>query len=131
MGRYEKLVNKIAAREKKIAEEILTYINDGKTQITKLLLPKSIRFVLCGFSSEYRSKAVERANKQLLRQNFPKIIETHYLMLNAKNLSQALKIIRDMDFEPQDSEYIGFIVHNEDLAKQLEINGVKVFWIDK
>jgi len=112
----------------KVANEILAYINDKKTQTAELLSPISIRFILCGSSGSGKTSAVNLANKDLSEAH--EIAESSDI-LYVKDLSKALDIINDRDLKYQDSKYIGFNVIDKDLAKQLELAGRKVFWFDK
>jgi ABC-type glutathione transport system ATPase component len=110
----------------RVANEILAYLNDGKTEATELLIQTGARFILCGSSGSGKTLAVNLANEQLPKGK--KIAES-FDMLFVKDLVKAKSIIDDRDLAYQDSKYIGFNVVQKDFARKLELNGEKVFWL--
>ena len=112
----------------RVSIEILSYIKDKKTRMLNLIMstPGETRFILCGSSGSGKTRAVEETNKKLPEDQ--QIAESHK-MLHVQDPSEALKIFNDNSFYYRNSPHIGFNVFRKELAKELEVQNIKVFWL--
>ena len=92
----------------------------------RLLLPGGTRFVICGVSGSGKSRAIELANDSLPENE--QIAESRELTFES-SVIKAIETLHDLDLAYEVSMHIGFCVYEPALAKSLEQNGEKVFWL--
>jgi len=111
----------------KIGLQIVDFVNQPEQRLNKFICNGGARFIVCGTSGSGKTRAIEVANSSLPLNE--QIAESQEL-LQEKNVLNALKSINDSELEYECSKHIGFNVVSSFLAKDLESQGVKVFWLD-
>lgn len=107
--------------------QIVDFVNHPEQKRKRLTCAGGTRFIVCGTSGSGKTRAIKVANNLLPLND--QIAESQEL-LGEKNVLKALKIINDSELKYEHSQHIGFNVINSFLAKDLEAQGVKVFWLD-
>lgn len=110
-----------------VSQEIVDFVNHPEQKTLRLINAGGTRFVVCGTSGSGKSRAIEHANSFLPVGE--QIAESQEL-LREKDPLNALIIVNDAELKYEASEHIGFNIIGSALAKNLEIQGVKVFWLD-
>ncbi len=111
-----------------IGQQIADYINDPEQKVTRLISPwRGTRFVVCGTSGSGKTRAIDIANELLPAD--AQVAESRELVPESDPL-KAQKILDDPALEYEASLHIGFTVYNSNLAKALQSQGNKVFWLD-
>ena len=113
-----------------ISPQIVDFLNDPIMKITRLIHPSApgARFVVCGTSGSGKTRAICLANSHL--PEYEQIAESQDL-LSGRDPLKALAVVNDPDLAYEASLHIAFNVIYRNLAKVLELNGVKVFWLDR
>ena len=112
-----------------IGPRIVAFLNDPIMKTMRLIDPSAhgARFVVCGTSGSGKTRAIGLANSHL--PEYEQIAESQDL-LREKDPLKALGVVNDPDLAYEASLHIAFNVIYRNLAKELELNGVKVFWLD-
>jgi hypothetical protein len=112
-----------------IGPRIVAFLNDPLMKTVRLIDPsaRGARFVVCGTSGSGKTRAICLANSHLPEHE--QIAESQDL-LSERDPLKALGVVNDPDLEYEASLHIAFNVIYQNLAKELEFNGVKVFWLD-
>lgn len=113
-----------------IGPQIVDFLNDPILKTIRLIAPSTpgARFVVCGTSGSGKTRAICLANSHL--PDYEQIAESQDLLSERDSL-KALGVVNDPDLEYEASLHIAFNVIYRNLAKELELNGVKVFWLDR
>lgn len=113
-----------------IGPQIVDFLNDPIMKATRLIHPSApgARFVVCGTSGSGKTRAICVANSHLPEHE--QIAESQDL-LSERDPLKALAVVNDPDLAYEASLHIAFNVIYRNLAKELELNGVKVFWLDR
>lgn len=110
-----------------IGQQIVDFLNHPKQQTLRLISAGGTRFIVCGTSGSGKTRAIAEANSLL---PFNEQIAESQELLREKDLANALTIINDTELRYEASAHIGFNIIGSALAKKLELQGVKVFWLD-
>lgn len=113
---------------KEVGPQIVDYVIDPVQKVKQLISPwRGTRFVVCGTSGSGKSRAICLANSLL--SSSEQVAESQDI-LREKDTKKAVEILTDPELEYEDSLHIAFNVVNSYLAKALEVEGFKVFWLD-
>lgn len=108
--------------------QIADFVNEPLEKTKRVIDPMlGTRFVICGTSGSGKSQSISVANSLLPPSE--QITESHDLLWE-KDSAKTIEILNDTELEYQASLHIAFNVVNSYLAKALEVQGVKVFWLD-
>lgn len=111
-----------------IGSQIAEFLNTPIEKTKRLISPASgTRFVVCGTSGSGKTRAIYAANSRLPLSE--QIAESQDI-LRVRDPAEAERILNDPELEYEDSLHIAFNVVSSYLAKALEEEGVKVFWLD-
>ncbi len=108
--------------------QIADFLSDPREEIIRLISPmRGTRFVICGTSGSGKTQSISVANRLL--SSSERIAESQELLWE-RDAAKAIEILNDPELEYEASLHIAFNVVNSYLAKALELEGVRVFWLD-
>jgi len=111
-----------------IGTQIADFINHKVQKTKRLISPyRGTRFIVCGTSGSGKTSALCFANSSLPPDE--QIAESQEL-LRERDPIKAIEFLENAELEYETSLHIAFSVISSYLAKALEVEGFKVFWLD-
>jgi septin family protein len=116
-------------RFEEVGQEIVDFVNAPRQKMERLIAPwRGTRFVVCGTSGSGKTRAIDFANSLLPESE--QIAESREIV-RKDDPKKAVEILNDAELEYEASLHIAFTVYYTRSAKALELEGVKVFWLDR
>lgn len=115
-------------RFNEIGQQIFDFVNSPMEKVRRGLLGvDGTRFIVYGRSGSGKTSAIDVANSLLPLHE--QIAESQELLWE-RDVLKAIESFDDQNLRYECSKHIGFSVIAQDLAKDMEARGVKVFWLE-